>query len=62
MLDRIRDEASASYRTFGTPAELARLVRDDLAVLLSEQFAAAAQPAAAEPPLAARPRPCARCR
>jgi predicted ATPase len=36
---RIRQEAS--YRAFGTPAELGRLVRDDLAVLLSERFAAA---------------------
>jgi hypothetical protein len=36
----------ASYRHFGTPAELTRLVRDDLAVLLSERFAAA-RPAAA---------------
>ena len=58
MLDRIRDEASASYRTFGTPSELARLVRDDLAVLLSEQFAAARSPAAEPPPAHARgPRP-----
>jgi predicted ATPase len=44
LLSRIRQEAS--YRHFGTPAELARLVRDDLAVLLSERFAAAS-PAAA---------------
>jgi predicted ATPase len=29
-----------SYRRFGTPAELDRLVRDDLAALLSERFAA----------------------
>jgi predicted ATPase len=58
MLDRIRDEATASYRAFGTPAELARLVRDDLAVLLSEQFAAARRPAAEPPPAHARgPRP-----
>ena len=40
LLDRIRQEASVSYRTFRTPAELGRLVRDDLAVLLSERFAA----------------------
>ena len=46
LLARVQEEASASYRTFGTPAELARLVRDDLAVLLSEQFAAARRPAA----------------
>src|SRR5262249_35029859 len=47
-----------SYRTFRTPAELARLVRDDLAVLLSEQFAAARSPAAERPRAGARgPRP-----
>src|SRR5215475_636001 len=58
LLARIQDEASASYRTFRTPAELARLVRDDLAVLLSEQFAAARSPAAERPRAGARgPRP-----
>lgn len=41
LLARIREESSASYRSFRTPAELGRLVRDDLAVLLSERFAAA---------------------
>jgi predicted ATPase len=50
LLDRIREEASASYRTFSTPAELARLVRDDLAVLLSERFATARSAAAAPSP------------
>jgi predicted ATPase len=56
LLARIREEASASYRSFRTPAELGRLVRDDLAVLLSERFAAAGHPAAAgaAPPAAAR--------
>jgi predicted ATPase len=50
LLARVKDEASASYRSFRTPAELGRLVRDDLAVLLSERFAAAGgQPAAAAP-------------
>lgn len=39
LLYRIQAEASASYRHFRTPAELSRLVRDDLAVLLSERFA-----------------------
>jgi predicted ATPase len=38
LLARIKQEAS--YRTFSTPAELGRLVRDDLAVLMSERFAA----------------------
>jgi predicted ATPase len=47
LLARIQDEASASYRSFRTPAELGRLVRDDLAVLLSERFTASgAAPAA----------------
>src|SRR5262252_7116284 len=50
LLDRIREEASASYRTFRTPTELSRLVRDDLATLLSERFAAARTPAAAAAP------------
>ena len=45
LLARIREEAS--YKTFSTPAELGRLVRDDLAALLSERFAAhSAAPAA----------------
>jgi hypothetical protein len=39
LLSRIKQQAS--YRTFSTPAELSRLVRDDLATLLSERFAAA---------------------
>jgi predicted ATPase len=42
LLTRIGKESS--YRHFGTPAELGRLVRDDLAVLLSERFAAAVPP------------------
>jgi predicted ATPase len=47
MLDRIKAEGADSYRSFRTPRELARLVRDDLAVLLSERFAAA-RPSAAD--------------
>jgi predicted ATPase len=51
LLSRIRQQAS--YRHFETPAELGRLVRDDLAVLLSERFAATTPPpAAAAPPRA----------
>jgi predicted ATPase len=38
LLSRI--EQHASYRTFHTSTELSRLVRDDLATLLSERFAA----------------------
>jgi Domain of unknown function (DUF4062) len=52
LLARIRQEALVSYRGFRTPSELGRLVRDDLAVLLSERFDAA-RPAAAPAP--ARP-------
>jgi len=40
LLSRV--EQQASYRTFHTAAELSRLVRDDLATLLSERFAAGA--------------------
>jgi hypothetical protein len=40
LLARIRQEAADSYRSFRTPGELGRLVRDDLATLLSERFAA----------------------
>jgi hypothetical protein len=38
MLARIRDEGGVSYQHFSGPAELRRLVQDDLAVLLSERF------------------------
>jgi len=57
LLARIKGEFSASYRYFRTSAELGRLVRDDLAVLLSERFAGGAgQAAAAAPsPPGARP-------
>jgi predicted ATPase len=40
LLTRIKEESSASYRYFRTPDELGQLVRDDLAVLLSERFTA----------------------
>jgi predicted ATPase len=53
LITRIRQETS--YRKFGTPAELGRLVRDDLAVLLSERFAAAAAPPVATPPVVTAP-------
>jgi predicted ATPase len=45
LLVRIRQEAS--YRRFSKPTELGRLVRDDLAALLSERFAASAAASAA---------------
>jgi hypothetical protein len=46
LLARIKQEASISYRYFRTPAELGRLVREDLATLLSERFTAGSQAAA----------------
>ena len=51
LLARIQEEASTSYRHFRTPTELGRLVREDLAVLLSERFAAT-RTMAAPPPAA----------
>ena len=58
LLTRIEAEASASYRYFRTPAELGRLVRDDLAMLLSERFAALGGRAVPSAPAGARgPRP-----
>jgi predicted ATPase len=40
LIERIEAEAAGCYRIFRTPRELSRLVRDDLAVLLSERFSA----------------------
>ena len=57
LLARIQKESSASYRHFRTPAELGRVVRDDLAVLLSEWFAATGGPAAAPRAGGQGPRP-----
>src|SRR5262249_23718575 len=51
LLSRIKQQAS--YRTFRAPAELDRLVRDDLATLLSERFAASRSPVADPAPLSA---------
>jgi predicted ATPase len=60
MLTRIEADASVSYRPFRTPGELGRLVRDDLAMLLSDRFASArplAAAAARASPRAPRPLP-----
>jgi predicted ATPase len=57
MLGRIEAEGSESYRHFRTPGELGRLLRDDLAMLLSERFAAARPQTAAAPPSPHGPRP-----
>jgi hypothetical protein len=53
LLDRIKQEATDSYRYFRTPGELGRLVREDLATLLSERFTAGARavaPGSVPPP------------
>ncbi|GAA1991112.1 DUF4062 domain-containing protein [Microbacterium pumilum] len=43
MIDEIRSQGVDAYRTFHSTRELGRLVRDDLAVLLSERFADSAR-------------------
>jgi predicted ATPase len=42
MIAQLQQDATASYRTFKTPRELGRLVREDLATMLSERFSATA--------------------
>src|SRR5918994_400911 len=49
LIERMQSDDSASYRHFETPMELARLVQDDLALLLSERFEATNAPRAAVP-------------
>ena len=46
MIEELQSEGTDSYRSFRTPRELGRLVRDDLALLLSERFATAGGAAA----------------
>lgn len=41
MLDRITEEGRSSYQRFSTPEQLRDLIQNDLAVILSERFAAA---------------------
>lgn len=41
MIAELESEGADSYRSFRTPRELGRLVRDDLALLLSERFTSA---------------------
>ncbi|GAA1422488.1 DUF4062 domain-containing protein [Catellatospora coxensis] len=50
MLNGLEEEAATSYRLFETPTELGRLVRDDLATMLSERFVTASAAPAAAPP------------
>ncbi|HUO45938.1 MAG TPA: DUF4062 domain-containing protein [Acidimicrobiia bacterium] len=45
MLDQIRGDGGVAYTRFESPGELAELLLDDLAVLMSERFAAANRPA-----------------
>ncbi|HEU5484275.1 MAG TPA: DUF4062 domain-containing protein [Microlunatus sp.] len=44
LLGRIRDQDRSSYKRFSTAAELAELLADDLAVLLTERFTTAITP------------------
>ena len=41
IIEELQTEGTDSYRSFRTPRELGRLVRDDLALLLSERFTSA---------------------
>jgi predicted ATPase len=45
MIAELETEGADSYRSFRSPRELGRLVRDDLALLLSERFTTPAGPA-----------------
>jgi predicted ATPase len=40
LLSRVRDDDHTSYKSFGTPSELRKLIENDLMVLLSERFEA----------------------
>jgi predicted ATPase len=44
MIAELESEGADSYRLFRTPRELGRLLRDDLALLLSERFTSADRP------------------
>jgi predicted ATPase len=47
LLDLIRSDDHASYKSFSSPSQLRALIENDLAVLLSERFLSGAQQAAA---------------
>lgn len=53
MIAELQADATASYRTFKTPRELGRLVREDLATVLSERFTASTR-VSTSPPVARR--------
>src|SRR5947207_7351698 len=54
MIHQLQSEGVVSYRSFGTSRELGRLVRNDLAVLLSERFAAGDSGASRRAPAASK--------
>jgi hypothetical protein len=63
LITRIQRDDSVSYRPFGTADELITLVADDLAVLLTERFAASAEAPVGSPRsphIAPLPRPATR--
>ena len=49
MIDELRSQGTDAYRTFRSTRELGRLVRDDLAILLSERFVVSAPESRAAP-------------
>src|SRR5687768_9450631 len=55
MIAEIQADATASYRSFRTPRELGRLVRDDLATMLSERFSGSTAARAPVPTAATSP-------
>jgi len=57
MIGELQSEGADSYRPFRTPRELTRLVRDDLALLLSERFTSAVRVGDPAPTTADRPAP-----
>jgi hypothetical protein len=60
MIAGLQSDATDSYRSFRTPRELGKLVRDDLALLLSERFTTASSstaPAGSPSPTASRDEP-----
>ena len=57
FIERVQRDDAASYRPFASAAELGELVRDDLAVLLSERFDPAPAKAGTDAPPVLRPRP-----
>ncbi len=50
LLDQIRSDDRASYKSFSTPADLCEFIENDLALLLTERFEQVAEAASDEPP------------